>query len=272
LADTGDYPGQDEINDGLMIIKPLLASDESYKFIERFNERKDDLLDLSDNYHDLEHFYEHQKTTWDKLRKAYHTYVLNRSQLDQDEKAAPALRRMQDILSAKSPYGLIKEAEGLITAVGAINSALILVHRTETCKKINDVIAAITQDVEAAEGDEALRSACLGPLEKLRSQVERQESIAHIMQAAHEALTLFDAAQERIQEFISKATKKKSDEATGPKPEKPKPVVKKLRPIRAAALVETTYLETREEVEQFLDTLKRELDDALAKGERIQIR
>ena len=74
LADTGDYPGQDEIKDGLAIIKSLLASDESYKFIERFNQRKDDLLDLSDSYHDLEHFYEHQKPTWDKLRRAYHTY------------------------------------------------------------------------------------------------------------------------------------------------------------------------------------------------------
>ena len=61
-------------------------------------QRKDDLLDLSDSYHDLEHFYEHQKPTWDRLRKAYTTYTLNRSQLEQDAKAAPALRRMQEIL------------------------------------------------------------------------------------------------------------------------------------------------------------------------------
>ena len=102
---------------------------------------------------------------------------------------------MQDILSAKSPYSLIKEAEGLITAVRAVNSALISVHRTEACRTIDDAIAAITQDIEAAEGDAALRSACLGPLQTLRSQVEWQESIAHISQADSEALTLFDAAQ-----------------------------------------------------------------------------
>ena len=113
LADTGQYPGQDEINDGLTLVKALLTCEESYAFIERFNARKDDLLDFSDGYHDLEHFYEYQKPTWDKLRKAYTTYTLNRSQLEQDAKAAPALRRMQDILSAQSPYSLIQEAKEL---------------------------------------------------------------------------------------------------------------------------------------------------------------
>jgi nucleoid DNA-binding protein len=65
---------------------------------------------------------------------------------------------------------------------------------------------------------------------------------------------------------------KPTDQGSSPQPEKPKPVVKKVRPIKAAALMKTTYLETREEVEEFLASFKQELDDALAKGERIQIR
>jgi hypothetical protein len=117
LADTGNYPGQGEINDSLTIIKSLLANDESYKFIERFNERKDDLLDLSDNYRDLEHFYEHQKPTWEKLRQACARFQLNRLDLERDDKACPALQRMDEILFAPSPYGLIKETEGLISTV-----------------------------------------------------------------------------------------------------------------------------------------------------------
>ena len=259
LADTGDYPGQDEIADSITVIRPLLACTESYTFIERFNERKDDLLTLSDDYHDLEHFYEHQKPTWDKLRKAYTTYALNRSQLDQDEKAAPALRRMHEILSAKSPYGLIKEAEGLITTVGGINAALITGHRTKTADKIATYIRAITKDIEAAKGDEALRLRCLGPLEKLRSQVDRQDSIAHITQAEYEALHLFDTVQESIAEYVTKISKDTV-------------VVKKVRSIEPAVMVKMTYLETKEDVDHFLDTLKQELYEAIDKDERIQIR
>jgi hypothetical protein len=272
LADTGDYPGQDEIADSITVIRALLACTESYTFIERFNERKDDLLTLSDDYHDLEHFYEHQKPTWDKLRKAYTTYVLNRSQLDQDEKAAPALRRIHDILSAKSPYGLIKEAEGLITTVGGINSALITEYRTQTIEKIDAALSDITRDFETAKGDDTLHSDCLEPLKKLRSEVERQESIAHITQAEHEVVPLFDAAQGRIQAFVRKAVEVTSDEDNGPDTSTPKPVVRTVRPIRPATLVKTAYLETQQDVDHFLDALKHELEDAIAKNERIQIR
>src|ERR1700680_885077 len=71
LADTGSYPGGDEITQGLALIKPLRADKDSKKFSERCNTLKKDLLDLADQFHDLEHFYDHQRTTWEKLRKAH---------------------------------------------------------------------------------------------------------------------------------------------------------------------------------------------------------
>ena len=55
-----------------------------------------------------------------------------------------------------------------------------------------------------------LRSACLGPLETLRKQVEKQESVAHITQAeAGGRRRQFDAAVAKIEE----AAKKAADEA-----------------------------------------------------------
>ena len=103
MADTGNYPGGDEITHGLALINPLLADKESKKFIERFNTLKNDLLDLADQFHDLEHFYDHQKPTWEKLRKAHAAFQLNRLELEKDAQAGPALKRMQEILSAPVP-------------------------------------------------------------------------------------------------------------------------------------------------------------------------
>jgi hypothetical protein len=157
LADTSDYPGQGEINDGLATIKSLLASDESYKFIERFNERKDDLLDLSDSYRDLEHFYEHQKPTWEKLRKARDRFRLNRLELERDDKAGPALQRMQEILSAPSPYGLIQETEGLISTVEVVNKGLIAAWRHTALATIDNLIEQVQSEVGAAGGDASLQ-------------------------------------------------------------------------------------------------------------------
>src|SRR5215510_4514392 len=217
-----------------------------------------DVLDFADSYHDLEHFYEHQKPTWDRLRMAYTTYTLNRAQLEQDATAAAALRRMQDILTATSPYSLIQEATSLITTVEGVNATLLAQHRAATCQKIEEVMAALTKDIALVHGDEALTSICLGPLAKLRVQVEGEASIAHIVQAEQQALTFLDTAQGHIQEFVRKVPEKL--------------LVKKVHPIKPAALVKATYLETLDDVHGFLDQLRTEMEDAIHKGERIQIR
>ena len=58
---------------------------------------------------------------WDKLRMASDRFRLNQMELERDDSAGPALRRMSEILSAANPYGLLKEAEGLIGTVNEVN-------------------------------------------------------------------------------------------------------------------------------------------------------
>jgi hypothetical protein len=48
--------------------------------------------------------------------------------------------------------------------------------------------------------------------------------------------------------------------------------VKKQRVVQPARLVTTTYLETPEDVNSFLNALRQELEQALGNNERIQIR
>jgi hypothetical protein len=269
LADTGNYPGQEDIADGLLLIKKLLTCDNSYKFIEQFNSRKADLLDLANKFNQLEQFYEHQKPTWEKLRKAYERFELNRLELERDAQAGPALVRMQQILAAPSPYSSIKEAEGLITTVGTANTALVTVRRTEATQRIDGLMVKLTAEVEAATGDAGLRAGCLKPLETLKSRMLTEESLAHITQAESEALKEYDAASTRIEEFVGKLTEKPPKEGSETPP---KPMLKKKRVVEPSKLVTTTYLESKGDVDQFLDTLRKELEQAIASGERIEIR
>ena len=273
LADTGNYPGRDEIANGLTLISPLLADKDSRKFIERFNTLKKDLLDLADEFRDLEHFYDHQKPMWEKLRKAHVVFQLNRLELEKDAEAGPALKRMHEILSAKSPYGLIKDADALINTVNVVNSSLLMGRKTQAIAKIDAVVATLNKDVAAAQGDAHLHAACIKPLESLREQVEKQQSLAHITQAEGEAVKEFDLGVGRIEDFLRKLAelKKPKDDGSG-KVTPPPPVVKKQRVVKPADIVKTTYLETSEDVNGFLDALRQELENAIANNERIQIR
>ena len=197
--------------------QPAAGRQGQHKFIERFNPLKNDLLDLAEQFHDLEHFYDHQKPTWEKLRKAHDAFQLNRLELEKDAQAGPALKRMQEILSAPSPYGLIKEADALINTVNAVNSSLLTERRTQAIAKIDAHIATLNKDIAAAKGEASLRAACLKPLEALREQVQKQESLAHITQAEAEAVKEFDAAVGRIEEFLRKLAeqKKPKDDGSG---------------------------------------------------------
>lgn len=270
LADTGNYPGRDEIADGRLRVKKLLACDTSYTFIEQFNAQKADLLDLADAFHDLEHFYEHQRPTWEKLRKAHERFGLNRLELERDAQASPALKRMNEILNAASPYGLIREVDGLITAVGTANTALVAAGRQQAAAKIDGYCADLTRDIQAAGGDAGLRSACLGPLEALKARVQAEESLAHITQAEAEALKESDVATARIEAFARRASERDEDPASGKADLTV--AVKKKRVVQPSKLVESPYLETQADVAGFLDRLRSELDQALARHERIEIR
>jgi hypothetical protein len=275
LADTGNYPGGDEITQGLTLISPLLADKESKKFIERFNTLKKDLLDVADHFHDLEHFYDHQKPTWEKLRKAHVAFQLNRLELEKDAQAGPALKRMHEILSAKSPYGLIKEADVLINTVNAVNSSLLTGRRAQAIAMIDGVIATLTKDVAAAQGEASLRSMCLKPLEALKEQVQKEESLAHITQAESEAVKEFDVAVGRIESYQNERQLKSDqvkEKTLGEVTPPPKPPVKKQRVVKPADIVKSTYLETSEDVNGFLDALRQELEQAINNNERIQIR
>ena len=265
LAGTGAYPGVESIADGLSLLKTLLAPEDSNKFLARFNERRSDLLDLTDDFHDLDHFYEHQRPMWDQLRTALSRFKLNQMELERDDSARSALRRMSEILSAPSPYGSIQETEGLIHTVDEVNEKLLSERRAQTLAVIAEQTASVGTEVSAAGGDESLKTTCLAPLKKLEEQVSAQDSLAHIGQAESEAVRLKDEALTGIEQYLAR-------KAAAGKTDKDKPVVKPRRIVSPAKFVTSPYLESQADVDAFLDNLREELTDALLKNERIEIR
>ena len=265
LADTGAYPGGKDIEDGLSLVNSLLGSGASKSFLARFNERSVDLLDLSDAFHDLKHFYEHQRHTWDKLRTASSRFGLNRMELERDDAAGSALRRMSEILAAPHPYKLVKEADGLIRTVGNVNEALLSKHRVTAIASIAAHVKAVSTDIVVAGGNDALKSTLLAPLENLTKHVMAYDSVAHIDQAEIKAVRLRDEALDKAERALAK-------KASDGKAVADKSRLKRRRVVSPINLVKATYLETQADVDAFLEDLRAELADALSKNERIEIR
>ena len=142
---------------------------------------------------------------------------------------------------------------------------------TQALATIDNLLEQVQSEVEAAGGDASLQAACLGPLQTLRTQVERQASVAHIAQAEQQAQGAFDAALAKIEKTL-KPTGAPLTPDGGATPDTPKPTIKARRVVEPSRLVLKTYLETLEDVNAFLDRLRAEMEDAIHKGERIQVR
>lgn len=265
LADAGSYPGSAKIAASLSLLKMLVVPKDSNRFLAQFNKHKSDLRDLADSFHDLDHFYQYQRPMWDKLRTASDKFKLNQMELERDDSAGPALRRMSEILSAPNPYGLLKDAEGLIGIVREVNQGLLYGRRARALAKITEQSASVRAEVSTAGGNESLKKNCLTPLENLAQWVTSHDSLAHIGQAESEAVRLRDEALIQVEQYLAR----KAEES---KAEQNKPVVKPRRVVFPGEFVKLSYLESQDDVDAFLEDLRKELADALAKNERIEIR
>ena len=152
-----------------------------------------------------------------------------------------------------------------------MNSALLTTRRQQVVDDLVRIEDELSKEVDKVQGDASLRTACLAPLQVLRQRVAQEESLAHINQDQAESVREYDAAIARVEEFSRKQTEKptvtSSDSSAVPAQ-----AGEKQRVIKPAELMKGKYLETQDDVNTFIDTLRQELDQALANSERIQIR
>jgi histidinol dehydrogenase len=151
----------------------------------------------------------------------------------------------------------------LIAAVAEVNTAAAQRRRAEVTQKVEEAAAEIQKEVEKAGGDAGLRSSCLDPLEKLRERIREEESVAHLTQAEQDIVRVSDEAFVKINDFIQK---------TKSTPGIEEPAVKPRCVVKPAEIAGTGCLETEDEIERFMERLRKKLEEAIASGNRIQIR
>ncbi|MDB9704334.1 BREX system P-loop protein BrxC [Rhodospirillales bacterium] len=273
LADTGSYPGSSDIADASGVVAKALAIQESYQFVGHFIEFKDDFNDLSDTMGELRNFYTSQRPTWERLRNSQTKFDLNRHGLEKDADAAANLKRIEEILNNPAPYGMIKDADGLIAKVSSVNDALIKKHRDHAISRIDGHISKVQVELDDVGASPEIRNQCLSPIQKIKAGVEEQVSVAHIHQSQSNALEAVDDAFAII-EAAAKSKPKTLPENDGgtDKPLPPPIPSKKRRVVEPTKLVTQNFLENKEDVDAFLEKLREELEEAINNNERVEIR
>lgn len=287
LATTGNYPGTDDIADIQGVLNKVLANQDSYAFLEHVKAHGDDLVDAGDRYQRLETFYTQQRPQWDALIKTYRNeFEPNALFLARDAEAAAALATVRAILNDAKPYGRIKESAPLIATLRTANDAVIAERRADALAKVDPQIEAIKQDLAGIGVDADFSNQCLKPIQDIRKRMETETRSGQLTNLVAEAEDAAEIAHSKIEKAVEAAKKAKEPEPdTGgsrvkeasAKPPVPAPTVKApenfkpRRQITAKLAASKPYLETTQDVEDYLSALRKQLEDAIASNVRIEI-
>lgn len=286
VAQTGRYPGAQHLADAVDLLGPFASVDDTVKFLTRFVEYGNDLLDLQEDLEEVEDFYRSQRTAWDHLRAAVDALAPNRMQLEQDPKAGPALAAMKELLAHPKPYGRISRAAAWIATAREVNETVLQQARMRAVAALGGWLEGIEQELQKVEAAASLRETATARLKALLDDVGRQDSIAHIAQCQAQGDHAFNAAMDAIEAAMVVVPPpvveppKPPGQGTGTPPVTPPtppvaPPPPKLKPrtvVEAKRLCTQAFLETPEEVEAFVATLRQTLLAALERGERVQLK
>jgi hypothetical protein len=270
LAEGGQFPGGAPSQKGLQILKPLLLKGDSSAFIEEFLRLESALKDLEEDFDELAQFHLSQSETWKRLRAALAEFAPNETDLNGDPAAQGALRQLREIAEDARPYGKIRLLDGLIGSVRSVNETLIENARTTAREAVGRAVSQIEGELDAAGIASPARAAYLAPLRDLETQIGSARAVGNIFLAQSRSDGAKDAALKKLEADLMAVTpplrtSSGPDSVVTPAP-KPRHV------IAPKNLVSGTYLQSEGEVRDFISALESQLLEAIARGERIEIR
>lgn len=292
-AQTGHFPGKRIIEQGLALVAGLLEQTNSFSLIQRMVEDAKALENFSENFEDLDDFYNSQFQTWQALTKALNDqFKANRPALEKDETAKKALDELQRIYGLPAPYDQLRHINPLIEQVQSVNSQLVLDKRHVAHEQVDQRIESVQRALTEASAPIELQNQALHPLQLCKKRIDHTDSIPQIISEQSEAVVNEDDAYELINRHIESQRKKEpvkpvapivthsgQDQGTGGKIAEPSvvaPAPKRNVTISHADImagnIDTTFIETEDQVEYYISQLRDKLLNAVRDGDRVRIK
>src|SRR5690606_3366709 len=146
-TDVGRFPGKTVIERSILTLERLLSNDDSFDFFKQVVDKKDDYLDLEEDYRDIHEFFCNQIHTWQQLQQALRHFDKNRQALEKDAEASKALSELQSIESADAPYGMLHKVASLVSTVETVNERLLTEKRTHAIERVDDKIKQLEGEI-----------------------------------------------------------------------------------------------------------------------------
>lgn len=257
------YPQKDVVQNARDLMAGVLSQkNDNVALLKRLLAKQDDLLDATDDMEEIETFFKSQRTIFDSARVLQKSLQDERDYFVTDADTTTKISEVSAILGMAKPYTRIKDLSDLMQSIKTAYGILLEQKKEE----VRGIITLCMGDVHtlAGVGSKAI--------EEVRKADDRFSEYKQKVTDAT-SLTVLDAMITQLQNYKDQVCKwiETILHETPPLPGEEKPKKQKIVQVRRYDVFPVKRLTTKEDVDVYLETIRKKLYDTLESNDGIQI-
>ena len=264
------YPEREVVETARSLVSDVLSQrKDNVALLSRMVQKQDDLLDSIEDLEDVELFFKSQRPTYDEALRQREKISKERDYFAMDADAQEVFRQISAILSMPKPYGRIGELPELIGKAKATYNNLLDIKRDEVLENVRQCMQDVHQlAAEARNATTLLRQAddyFVGKREAAKEATSLTELDAMITQLLNYKDNI--CRRMEVMVFDNQPSQPEIKAPAG----NPAPKPKKITSVRRYDLCSVKRLQTKEDVEKYVEGIREKLMKTLESCDGIQI-
>ena len=258
------YPQKDVVQNARDLMAGVLSQkNDNVALLKHLLAKQNDLLDSTEDMEEIETFFKSQRTIFDSARDLQKSLQDERDYFVTDADTSNKISEVSNILGMAKPYTRIKDLSDLMQSIKTAYAVLLEQKKEE----VRGIIILCMGDVHTLAGVGSKAG------DEVRKADDRFNECKQKVTDAT-SLTVLDAMITQLQNYKDQVCKRIEfilHEAQPSLPGEEKPKLQKIVQVRRYDVFPVKRLTTKEDVDVYLETIRKKLYDTLDANDGIQI-
>ena len=264
------YPEREVVENARNLVVDVLSQrKDNVALLSRMAQKQDDLLDSIEDLEGVELFFKSQRPVFDEARHQMDKISRERDYFATDPDTQEVFRQISTILAMPKPYGRIGELPELISKAKAAYNNLLDIKRDEVLENVRQCMQDVHQLAsEAYDATDLLRQADAYLVGKREAEKEAA-SLTELDAMITQLLNYKDNICRRMEVMV--ADTPPSYPETKATADAPVPKPKKITFVRRYDLCAVKRLQSREDIDKYVEVIREKLYHTIESCDEVQI-
>ena len=264
------YPEKEQVTTARDLAQDILSQrKDNVALLNRMVQKQDDLLDSSEDMEGVELFFKSQRTVFDEAVKQMNRVSRERDYFATDLDTQEVFRTISAILAMPKPYNRIGELPELIAKVKAAYQALLDLKKEEVAETIRQCMQDVHQLAGEARDAGALLKQADDYFAGKREAAKEALSLTELDAMITQLLNHKDTVCKRMEVMAAPAPEPQAKESGEAK--QPAPAPKKIATVRRYDLCSVKRLQSRDDIDAYVEGIRQKLYQTLESCDSVQI-